>query len=88
MKERLLGAAGPLFGATLFVLALWILQRVVAAYNAGPRFLKRDKWYRQTRGYVRKVLLYYHSSVTDIRNPALPQREPERAVMFHLGTLP
>ena len=33
MKERLLGAAGPLFGATLFVLALWILQREFAQFH-------------------------------------------------------
>lgn len=75
-------------GTSYMEAPLWILQRVIAAYNAGPRFLRRDKWYRQTRGYVRKVLLYYHSRVTDIRRAALPRREPERAMMFNLGTLP
>jgi phosphatidylglycerol lysyltransferase len=33
VKERLLGAAGPLFGASLFVLALWILQREFAQFH-------------------------------------------------------
>lgn len=46
---------------------VWVVQRVVAAYNAGPRFLYRNRWHRQTRHYVRKVLLFYQSDVTDIR---------------------
>ncbi|MFI5350309.1 MAG: lytic transglycosylase domain-containing protein [Elusimicrobiota bacterium] len=44
----------------------WLIQRIVAAYNAGPRFLARHRLYRQTRDYVRKVLLFYRSSVTDL----------------------
>lgn len=44
----------------------WLIQRVVAAYNAGPRFLARRKLYRETREYIRKVLLYYRSAVSDI----------------------
>jgi soluble lytic murein transglycosylase-like protein len=42
----------------------WLVQRVVAAYNAGPRFLVRRPLYRQTREYVKRVLLFYRSAVT------------------------
>lgn len=42
----------------------WLVQRIVAAYNAGPRFLARRRLYAQTRDYVRKVLLFYRSRVT------------------------
>ena len=45
----------------------WLLQRIVAAYNAGPRFLTRRHLYRQTREYVRNVLLFYRSPVTELR---------------------
>jgi hypothetical protein len=45
----------------------WLLQRIVAAYNAGPRFLARRRLYSQTRDYVRRVLLFYRSAVTEIR---------------------
>lgn len=48
---------------------LWLVQRVIAAYNAGPRFLFRPAWYRQTRSYVRKVCLFYRSKVADLRGP-------------------
>lgn len=55
---------------------LWLKQRIIAAYNAGPKFLfKNGGWYRETHGYVRKVLLFYHSPVTDIRRSA-PPSEP------------
>ena len=43
----------------------WLIQRVIAAYNAGPRFLKHRRLYRQTSEYVRKVLLFYRSRVTE-----------------------
>ncbi|MFH1726752.1 MAG: lytic transglycosylase domain-containing protein [Elusimicrobiota bacterium] len=46
---------------------LWVVQRVLAAYHAGPRFLYKNRWFRSTRHYVRKVLLFYQSGVTDIR---------------------
>ena len=37
----------------------------------GPKFLFREKgWYLQTELYVRKVLLFYNSRVTDIRRAA------------------
>jgi soluble lytic murein transglycosylase-like protein len=48
----------------------WLVQRVIAAYNAGPRFLARRRLYAQTRDYVRKVLLFYRSPVTELRAPA------------------
>ena len=48
----------------------WLLQRIVAAYNAGPRFLAHRRLYRQTREYVRRVLLFYRSSVTELRAAA------------------
>lgn len=44
----------------------WLVQRVVAAYNAGPRFLAHRRLYAQTRDYVRKVLLFYRSKVTEL----------------------
>lgn len=50
----------------------WVLQRIVAAYNAGPRFLMRKKLFRETRNYVRKVMLFYNSRVTDLRRPPEP----------------
>lgn len=42
----------------------WLVQRVIAAYNAGPRWVRRRPLYRQTREYVRKVLLFYRSEVS------------------------
>ena len=48
----------------------WLLQRIVAAYNAGPRFLARRRLYSQTRDYVRRVLLFYRSAVTELRAAA------------------
>lgn len=53
----------------------WVMQRVIAAYHAGPRYLTRDRWYSSTRAYVRKVVLYYDSKVTDLRRPAGSTRE-------------
>ncbi|MBI2384405.1 MAG: lytic transglycosylase domain-containing protein [Elusimicrobia bacterium] len=45
----------------------WLIQRIVAAYNAGPRFLAHRRLYAQTRDYVRKVLLFYRSKVSELR---------------------
>lgn len=45
----------------------WLVQRIIAAYNAGPRFLAHRRLYAQTRDYVRKVLLFYRSRVTDLK---------------------
>ncbi|TBR17000.1 lytic transglycosylase domain-containing protein [bacterium] len=46
---------------------VWMVQRVIASYHAGPKFLARGSWYKSTRLYVRKVLLFYQSRVTDVR---------------------
>ena len=48
----------------------WIIQRIVAAYNAGPRFLAHHRLYTQTRDYVKKVLLFYRSKVSELRATA------------------
>lgn len=48
----------------------WVIQRVIAAYHAGPKYLITTRWVPATRAYVRKVMLYYHSKVTDLRRPA------------------
>ena len=45
-------------------------KRVIAAYHAGPSFLTKRHLYPSTRSYVRKVVLYYHSKVTDLRRSA------------------
>ena len=45
----------------------WVVQRVLAAYNAGPRFLSRRPLYRQTRHYVKRVVLFYRSRVSALR---------------------
>ncbi|MBI4678982.1 MAG: lytic transglycosylase domain-containing protein [Elusimicrobia bacterium] len=46
----------------------WLRQRVIASYNAGPRSLTNRRWRGQTRDYVRKVLLFYESPVTEPRS--------------------
>jgi soluble lytic murein transglycosylase len=53
-------------GAQFINAPAWLVQRVIAAYNAGTRFLFRDHWYRETRHYVQKVILFYRSKVTKI----------------------
>lgn len=50
----------------------WVLQRILAAYNAGPRFLARRRLFRQTRHYVAKVLLFYRSTITEL--PTTPDK--------------
>lgn len=47
----------------------WLMQRVIAAYHAGPRFLTSTRWFKATRAYVKKVMLFYRSKVTDLRRP-------------------
>ncbi len=49
---------------------MWVVQRVIAAYHAGPKFLTKLNLYPSTRAYVKKVVLFYHSKVTDLRRPA------------------
>jgi len=48
----------------------WLIQRIVAAYNAGPKFLAHRRLYAQTRDYVKKVLLFYRSKVSELRATA------------------
>lgn len=68
---------------------MWLKQRIIAAYNAGPKFLFRHGgWYKQTLGYVRKVLLFYHSRVTDFRREAPSMAHgPRVALQSSSGTL-
>ncbi len=54
---------------------MWVVQRVIAAYHAGPRFLTRQHLFPSTRAYVRKVVLFYHSKVTDLRRPSALRAE-------------
>ncbi len=54
---------------------MWVVQRVIAAYHAGPKFLTKLNLYPSTRAYVKKVVLFYHSKVTDLRRPAGAQLE-------------
>ncbi len=54
---------------------MWVVQRVIAAYHAGPKFLTKLKLYPSTRSYVRKVVLFYHSKVTDLRRPSALRAE-------------
>jgi soluble lytic murein transglycosylase-like protein len=49
---------------------MWVVQRVIAASHAGPSFLTKRNLFPSTRAYVRKVVLFYHSKVTDLRRPA------------------
>ena len=48
---------------------LWVVQRVIAAYHAGPKFLTRLDLHPTTKSYVRKVVHFYGSKVTDLRRP-------------------
>ena len=48
---------------------MWVVQRVIAAYHAGPKFLTKLRLFPSTRSYVRKVVLFYHSKVSDLRRP-------------------
>lgn len=50
----------------------WVLQRVIAAYYAGPRALSSRRWGVKTRRYVRTVMVFYRSSVTRLRQPVGP----------------
>ena len=48
---------------------------MIDEYHAGPKFLTKLNLYPATRAYVRKVVLFYHSKVTDLRRPAGVQLE-------------
>lgn len=50
----------------------WVLKRVIAAYHAGPRFLHNPKLFHATKDYVRKVMLFYKSPVSELRNVPKP----------------
>ena len=65
---------------------LWVVERIVASYNAGPRALTRNSWMRQTRNYVRKVLLFYRSDVSQFRRS--PKRAGPSRVLPREDTLP
>lgn len=43
---------------------LWVVRRVLAAYNAGPRMLRRSRCSAGIRAYVSKVLFFYGSDMT------------------------
>lgn len=47
----------------------WIVQRIIAAYHAGPKFLVRRDLHESTRAYLRRVALFYRSKITDLRRP-------------------
>ena len=51
----------------------WLVQRIIAAYNAGPRSLGRSRWKPETRSYVRKVVLFYQSEVSVVLRSGMPQ---------------
>jgi soluble lytic murein transglycosylase-like protein len=67
----------------------WLMQRVIAAYHAGPRFLTSTRWFGATRAYVRKVMLFYRSKVTDLRRPvkAAASAPSYREFVVPTGTL-
>jgi soluble lytic murein transglycosylase-like protein len=64
---------------------MWVVQRVIAAYHAGPKFLTKLPLYPSTRAYVRKVVLFYHSKVTDLRRCA---RGAERFPSYNQAVTP
>ncbi len=48
----------------------WLVQRIIAAYNAGPRWIARRVAFPGAREYVRRVLLFYRSRVSEVRAAA------------------
>lgn len=67
----------------------WLVQRVIAAYHSGPKSLRSRRWYASTRAYVRKVVLYYNSNVTDLRRPLAVTRSlpPFAETLVSSGTM-
>jgi soluble lytic murein transglycosylase-like protein len=53
----------------------WVMQRIIASYNAGPRAMGHTSWRPETRSYVRKVMLFYYSDVTKFRRPSMELAE-------------
>ena len=58
----------------------WMIGRVLAAYNAGPRFLYKKRWYRVTRRYVSKVLKFYGSRMTEIKEQVVAVLTPKQTI--------
>lgn len=52
---------------------IWVDQRVIAAFHAGPRYLAASRWLPSTRAYARKVLLFYQSRITEVRRAPEPR---------------
>ncbi len=48
----------------------WIARRAIACYNGGLRFLKNRPLYRETRGYLAKVLYFWSSELSRLRLPS------------------
>ena len=68
---------------------LWVVERIIASYNAGPRALARNSFMRQTRNYVRKVLLFYRSDVSEFRRgPRLASHDGRPRLRPRIDTLP
>jgi soluble lytic murein transglycosylase-like protein len=67
-------------GAGCLDAPLWVQERVVAAYHAGPRMLHHDSegWPPATRLYVQNVFLYYHSPATALARPHPIHTAPKR----------
>ncbi|MFA6093425.1 MAG: lytic transglycosylase domain-containing protein [Elusimicrobiota bacterium] len=68
---------------------MWVVQRVLAAYNAGPRFLFKSRCSRQISGYVRKVLFYYRSKIADFTSGMgdwIPRADGEKVALFYAGS--
>lgn len=52
----------------------WIARRAIASYNGGMRFLRNRPLYRETRGYLAKVLYFWSSELSRLKlqgGPAL-----------------
>jgi soluble lytic murein transglycosylase-like protein len=59
---------------------LWLVQRVIAGYHAGPYYLSSGWWPETTRRYVHSVLMYYQSDVSELRiQPFRPRRYDQLA---------
>lgn len=54
-------------GADFTAAPAWLVQRVIAAYNSGPRWIAQRPLLRRTRAYVRRVMLFYGSEVSAFR---------------------
>lgn len=48
----------------------WLVQRIITAYNAGPRWIFKRVPLHGAREYVRRVLSFYRSSISELRAAA------------------